>query len=140
MIITKHMTNKIHPVALQAFTGSCAVLIVFPVLLLFGNFSVEPLSLVWPSRSALILLFAVGITATISHLFVVYGLKYSPASTIAPILYLEIVSAAVLGYFVFNDIPDFYSIIGVIIIILAGLYVFIREHSHNAESLKILRE
>ena len=140
MIITKHMTNKIHPVALQAFTGSCAVLIIFPVLLLFGNFSVESLSLVWPSPNALVLLFAVGITATISHLFVVYGLKYSPASTIAPILYLEIVSAAILGYFVFNDIPDFYSIIGVIIIILAGLYVFIREHSHNAESLKILRE
>ena len=63
-----------------------------------------------------------------------------PASTIAPILYLEIVSAAILGYFVFNDIPDFYSIIGVIIIILAGLYVFIREHSHNTVSHKILRE
>ena len=116
------------------------ILIIFPVLLLFGNFSVESLSLVWPSPNALVLLFAVGITATISHLFVVYGLKFSPASTIAPILYLEIVSAAILGYFVFNDIPDFYSIIGVIIIILAGLYVFIREHSHNTASHKILRE
>jgi drug/metabolite transporter (DMT)-like permease len=138
MIITRHMTKKIHPVTLQAFTGTSAVIIIFPLLLIFDNSSFKPLSLVWPSINSFILLLAVGVTATISHLFVVYGLKYSPASTIAPILYLEIVSAAILGYLVFQDIPDFFTVVGVFIIILCGIYVFIREHNQNSYATKVL--
>ncbi|MFL2815185.1 MAG: DMT family transporter [Candidatus Puniceispirillales bacterium] len=140
MIITKHMTKNIHPVTLQAFTGTSAVIIIFPLLLIFDDSSFKPLSLVWPTINSFILLLAVGVTATISHLFVVYGLKYSPASTIAPILYLEIVSAAILGYFVFQDIPDFFTVIGVFIIMLCGVYVFMREHNQNSYAPKILRE
>ena len=140
MIITKYMTKNIHPISLQAFTGSCAVIIIFPLLLIFENTAFHELSLVVPSLNSLLLLMAVGITATISHLFVVYGLKFSPASTIAPILYLEIVSATVLGYFVFSDIPDIFTVIGVLVIIMCGIYVFLREHEQNINSNKIIRE
>ena len=140
MIITKYMTKNVHPISLQAFTGSCAVIIIFPLLLIFENTAFHELSLVVPSLNSLLLLMAVGITATISHLFVVYGLKFSPASTIAPILYLEIVSASVLGYFVFSDIPDIFTVIGVLIIIMCGIYVFLREHEQNINSNKIIRE
>ena len=140
MIITKFMTKNVHPISLQAFTGSCAVIIIFPLLLIFENTSFSELSIVVPSFNSLILLIAVGITATISHLFVVYGLKFSPASTIAPILYLEIVSATVLGYFVFSDTPDIFTVIGVLIIIICGIYVFLREHEQNINSSKIIRE
>ena len=140
MIITKYMTKNIHPISLQAFTGSCAVIIIFPLLLIFENTAFHELSLVVPSLNSLLLLMAVGITATISHLFVVYGLKFSPASTIAPILYLEIVSATMLGYFVFSDIPDIFTVIGVLIIIMCGIYVFLREHEQNINSNKIIRE
>ena len=140
MIITKYMTKNIHPITLQAFTGTSAVVIILPLLLIFNNSFFEPLHIVWPSLKSLLLLIAVGVTATISHLFVVYGLKFSPASTIAPILYLEIVSAAILGYFVFLDIPDHFTVIGVSIIILCGIYIFIREHNQSSHSPKVLRE
>ena len=109
-------------------------------MLIFENTAFHELSLVAPSLNSLLLLMAVGITATISHLFVVYGLKFSPASTIAPILYLEIVSATVLGYFVFSDIPDIFTVIGVLIIIMCGIYVFLREHEQNINSNKVIRE
>ena len=109
-------------------------------MLIFNNTSFNELSLVVPSLNSLILLIAVGITATISHLFVVYGLKFSPATTIAPILYLEIVSASVLGYFVFSDIRDIFTIIGVLIIIMCGIYVFLRDHEQNINSNKIIIE
>ena len=140
MIITKYMTKNIHPITLQAFTGTSAVVIILPLLLIFNNSFFEPLHIVWPSLKSFLLLIAVGVTATISHLFVVYGLKFSPASTIAPILYLEIVSAAILGYFVFLDIPDHFTVIGVSIIILCGIYIFLREHNQSSHSPKVLRE
>ena len=131
MILTRHMTKKIHPIALQSFTGLAAVFIMFPVLCFFSFSNHELLYPIWPNFEFTLLLIGVGITASISHILVVFGLKYAPASTVAPILYLEIVAAAILGYFVFNDIPDLYSIIGVLIVVLSGLYVFMREHFIN---------
>ena len=45
-----------------------------------------------------------------------------------------------LGYFVFSDIPDIFTVIGVLIIIMCGIYVFLREHEQNINSNKIIRE
>jgi drug/metabolite transporter (DMT)-like permease len=32
-----------------------------------------------------------------------------------------------LGYFVFRDVPDFYEILGSIIIVFSGIYIIYRE-------------
>jgi len=34
-----------------------------------------------------------------------------------------------LGYFVFDDVPDALSMLGILIVTLSGLYTFYREHS-----------
>lgn len=53
--------------------------------------------------------------------------RRTPASTLAPFQYLEIVGATILGYVVFGDFPDFWTWIGTAIILASGLYVFHRE-------------
>ena len=72
-------------------------------------------------------LFAVGAFASVSHLLISYALKFAPSTTLAPLHYLEIVSALFFGYLIFNDIPNQMAIIGTSIIIGSGLYVFYRE-------------
>ena len=131
MVLTRYMTNSIHPITLQTYTGLSAVIIIIPLLLIFKNTDFKELSPVWPDMYNFALLIGVGSVASISHIFVVYGLKYAPASAVAPILYLEIVSAALLGYFIFDDIPDILSIFGLLIIISSGIYIFMREHYLN---------
>jgi drug/metabolite transporter (DMT)-like permease len=56
-----------------------------------------------------------------------YALSYAPSSTLAPLHYLEIVSAVALGYLVFGDLPNRVAVLGMIIIIGSGLYVIYRE-------------
>jgi drug/metabolite transporter (DMT)-like permease len=45
----------------------------------------------------------------------------------APLHYLEMVSAVSFGYLVFGDLPNLLTLTGVVIIIGSGLYIFHRE-------------
>jgi len=38
-----------------------------------------------------------------------------------------LIYALISGYIIFNEIPDIYSLIGMALIIMSGIYVFIRE-------------
>ena len=46
---------------------------------------------------------------------------------VAPIRYVSVVWAAVLGYAIWDDVPDARVILGAAIIVAAGLYIWRRE-------------
>jgi drug/metabolite transporter (DMT)-like permease len=56
-----------------------------------------------------------------------YALTIAPAATLAPLHYLEIVTAAILGFYIFDDIPNGLALWGIVIIMASGLYVVHRE-------------
>ena len=58
------------------------------------------------------------------------AVRRAPAGLIAPLQYIEIVSATTLGFLVFGDFPDGWTMVGIAIIVGAGLYVFYRERRH----------
>ena len=68
-----------------------------------------------------------GLAATIGHIFIVWATGNAPASMLAPFQYLEIVTATILGYLVFNELPANSTILGSAIIIVSGIYLFNRE-------------
>lgn len=127
MILTRKMVSDMHPIALQAYTGLGALLLMVPLLLLFNGTGVEPLDPSWPQPRELWLLAGVGLIATLSHVCISFALSMAPASLLAPVQYLEIVGATVLGYFIFSDLPDRMTIMGSFLIVGAGLFVFLRE-------------
>lgn len=59
--------------------------------------------------------------------------RRTPAGTLAPFQYIEIVGATALGYFVFGDFPDMWTWIGTAVILSSGLYVFHRERQNRPE-------
>jgi drug/metabolite transporter (DMT)-like permease len=65
--------------------------------------------------------------AVLASLCVNRSLKLAPASVVVPYQYSMIVWAAIFGYLVFGDVPSVATVIGVAIIIAAGLYIFLRE-------------
>ena len=127
MLLTRGMAQKIHPVTLQAYTALAAILLIWPVLLLFDGSDIAALDPSWPSAYAMWTLLGVGIAATVSHIFISIALSLAPAATIAPLQYLEIVSATLLGYLFFSDFPDATMLAGMGIIVGSGLFVFSRE-------------
>ena len=58
-----------------------------------------------------------------------WSLRFAPSATLAPMQYLEIPAAAVIGWLVFSDFPNGLALIGIVVTVLAGLYIVMRERA-----------
>lgn len=144
ILVTRSLRGRIHPVALQFQTGVAATLILLPFMLLaYGTTSISP---IWQSLNSVrpegiywAYLFGVGFFATVAHMMMTYALTFAPAATLAPLHYLEIITAAILGYLVFGDLPNGLALWGIMIIMASGLYVVHRERITSRANLDALR-
>jgi drug/metabolite transporter (DMT)-like permease len=94
--------------------------------LLFGVV-MAPLAWVMPSPRDFALLSLFGVVSIMGLACINLSLKLAAASVVAPYQYTLIVWAVVLGYAVFGDVPDPFTLCGAAVIIAAGLYIFWRE-------------
>ena len=127
ILVTRGLSRKMHPVALQFHTGLVASLFCTPVLLLAQGSGSDLFDPVWPKGIAWLWLFGAGFFATVSHMMMTYALSLAPSATLAPLQYFELPVATVFGYLVFHDFPNALSLLGIAIIIGAGLYMIHRE-------------
>jgi len=66
--------------------------------------------------------------ATLAQWFGVRVMRLGEASVIGNVDYTQLIWAAIIGYLVWQDFPDAYTLIGAAIIIGSSLYIFRREH------------
>lgn len=128
ILVTRRLSRELPPVAMNFHTAWIAVLIMLPVL---GAGQMLDLPLLALSRAAPVVwlqLFCVALAATVAHLFISYALRFAPSATVAPLHYLEIVSAAAFGWLFFRDWPNLTSWLGITIITASGLFIIWREH------------
>ena len=127
ILVTRGLSRRMHPVVLQFHTGLIASLLCLPVMILAQGTGSELLDPVWPDGVVWLWLFGVGFFATLSHMMMTYALSLAPSATLAPLQYLELPVATLLGYLVFSDFPNALTLTGIAIIISAGLYMIHRE-------------
>jgi len=127
ILVTRGLSRRVHPVAVQFHTGLIASLFCIPILLLAQGSGSNLLDPVWPTGISWLWLFGAGFFATVSHMMMTYALSIAPSATLAPLQYFELPVATLFGYLVFNDFPNTLSLIGIVIIIGAGLYMIHRE-------------
>ncbi len=127
ILITRGLSRHVHPVTLQFHTGLIASLLCLPVMILSHGSGSEWLDPVWPEGINWLWLLGVGFFATVSHMMMTYALSQAPSATLAPLQYLEMPAATLFGYLVFEDFPNTLALIGIAIIVGAGLYMIHRE-------------
>ena len=127
MILTRRMATRMHPITLQVYTGTAALVLALPILVLADGSGIGPLDPSWPTGLDIWFLVGLGVIATLSHVCISFALSLAPASLLAPLQYLEIVAATALGYWIFSDLPNALSFTGIALIVASGLYVFFRE-------------
>lgn len=127
MLVTRHLSRDVHPVAMQFHTAAIAALLCLPLLGLGTALGAAPISFELPQGIFWLWVFCVGLASTVSHMAITYALKFAPSSTLAPLHYLEIVTATLLGYLFFSDFPNLLTFTGIAIIVASGLYVIHRE-------------
>ena len=118
LIVTRKLSTSDSPLLTLLLTGVVGAII----MSLF-----TPTFWVWPTLNQWLMLGAVGFFASVGHLFLILSLKYADASKLAPFTYFEIVTNIAIGYYFFNNFPDAYHFLGLIIIISSGIYIFFRE-------------
>lgn len=129
MLITRQIAKETDPIGLQAVSGLLAVVIIAPVLWVSRGSDIFALQVVAPNLFEWELLIAIGLMGSLSHLLMTWSLRYAPSATLAPMQYLEIPIATIVGFIVFRDLPNGLASLGIAITVGAGLYVILREHS-----------
>jgi len=129
MMTTRLIAKEVDPVALQAVSGVMASTILLPLLGIGAATGFAPLGLVSPAGLEWALLLAIGLLGTLAHLAMTWSLRFAPAASLAPMQYLEIPVATLVGWWIFTELPDTLAAWGIALTVLAGLYVLIREQA-----------
>lgn len=134
LILTRKLAQRTDPVTVQFFTGVAGCLTLSLALLAGTRLGADFLTISTPTLSQWGFMALLGAIGCIGHLLVVWAFRYHDASVLAPLQYLEIVSAVLLGWLVFNDFPTDTTWLGIAIIISSGIYVYWRERRTHSKA------
>ena len=98
--------------------------------LVIGNLVGLPLAIAnWMPQTpeTWFLCFCLGVVFGLAQLLLAKAFSLAPANVLTPFSYFQILSAVVFGFLVFHDTPDRWTVIGIALILGAGLYVFGRN-------------
>ncbi|MEM9584439.1 MAG: DMT family transporter [Pseudomonadota bacterium] len=127
MLVTRQVAKDVDPISMQAVSGIMAIVILCLLYPLLGGHVWGALALITPNTTEFALLGLIGFFGTIAHLLMTWSLRFAPSATLAPMQYLEIPVATIIGFLVFRDWPNGLAQIGIAITIGSGLYIIFRE-------------
>jgi len=83
---------------------------------------------VWPAGPMdWMRLLSLGAFGGLGHYLLILAYRLAPAPSVAPFMYFQLLSMVSLGYLVFGDVPDHWTLLGSLIIVGAGIYLVHRE-------------
>jgi drug/metabolite transporter (DMT)-like permease len=101
----------------------------FYVCLAGASLGAIPQPWVWqmPQGSVWYFIIAMGLAGSFGHYLLIQAHRLAPASVLAPFSYTQIIWMIILGYILFGDVPNNYTLLGAAIVVGSGLFVFLRE-------------
>jgi drug/metabolite transporter (DMT)-like permease len=123
MIATRQASLESEPAKTLAFQCLVGVALLTPQAL--WTWSI-------PAAGELWLFAAMGTMSAVCHFLSIVAFRYGQASILAPLVYLELLGGAAIGFLVFSDVPDAYVWIGALTIIVGGSMTLQRSRSNTA--------
>jgi drug/metabolite transporter (DMT)-like permease len=80
-----------------------------------------------PSPASWPVLAVIGLLALAAECLLILGYRYAFASLLAPFQYVQMLWATFFGWLVFDTLPDLWTCAGAVLVIGAGLYIWLRE-------------
>lgn len=96
----------------------------FSLVSVLGTLPFVILNFVPITKIQFLYLILTGVFASIGQFSLTYAYKYAPASEVAIYNYTNIVFSAIIGFFIWREIPDYLSIIGGTIITVMAIIVY----------------
>ena len=89
-----------------------------------------------PSVGQILILLLAGVFASIAQFALTIAYKYAPAKEISIYTYTQVIFTAILGFVIWNTVPDNYSVFGYFIIIAASANIFLYNKRKDKQKTK----
>jgi drug/metabolite transporter (DMT)-like permease len=109
-------------------TESTAALMLYPQLgISLTGIVIAPLFWVTPNLGDLGLFALAGLFGSVGVMCLTHAFRLAPVATVTPFEYSALIWATLLGFLLWDELPDSYTLIGAGIVISSGLYIIYRE-------------
>ena len=116
IVATRHTARGSDPLKTLAFQSVVGAVLLIPQ----GIWTWQT-----PAAEDLVFFCAMAVMSTISHMFSIAAFRHAEASTLAPLVYCELIRAVVIGYFFFNEALTMVKLVSALAIVagVVGLKV-----------------
>lgn len=126
LIMTRVMSGTERAITTMAYS-SITGLAILSVLV--------PFVWVTPSWHDIFFGIVIGVASTAGQWIVVLAFRYANASVLAPFSYTQLLWVSFLGFLIFGEVPDVWTVTGAAFIVASGLYTAHRERLRRSELL-----
>jgi drug/metabolite transporter (DMT)-like permease len=119
-ILTRKLVASEPPLRLLFHTALFGTLVMSPAVPIFWDGRL-------PTVGQGLLVVSLGIYGGLGHFLLIRAFAETPASLLSPLLYVQLVWAALLGWLIFDQLPDLPAIFGMLIIGASGLSLALRR-------------
>ena len=97
------------------------------LIALIATTFVAPIDWRWPTAGAWVLIVGVAIIGSVANYALIKALDYAEAGAVQPYSYTLLVWATLLGFVVFGDFPDLWTIVGAAVIVASSAYTWYHD-------------
>jgi drug/metabolite transporter (DMT)-like permease len=126
LIMTRMLSGNERVITTMTYSSIAGVLILSAMV---------PLVWVTPSWHDILFGIFIGVASTAGQWIVVLAFRYADASVLAPFQYTQLLWVSILGFVVFREVPDIWTVTGAIFIVGSGLYTAHRERVRRSQLL-----
>jgi drug/metabolite transporter (DMT)-like permease len=126
LIMTRMLSGKERAITTMTYSSMAGVCILSALV---------PLVWVAPSWQDVLLGVFIGVASTAGQWIVVLAFRYAGASVLAPFSYIQLLWVSILGFVVFGEVPDVWTVTGAVFIVASGLYTAHRERVRRSQLL-----
>lgn len=124
MIGNRAVAGRGSALAMQFSVALVATILLCSVFLVGNLTGVAALQVGWPHWSVVVRCAMVATSASCAHSLVYQATTRAGAATIAPMTYVQLLMAGLIGWIFFGERPDATAMLGAAIIVAAGLYLW----------------
>lgn len=123
LIATRQASQRSDPIKTLAFQCVVGTVLLSPQAAF--TFSLPQIEFLW-------LFLGLGLFSAIGHILTILAFRLADASTLAPLVYLELVGSAIIGFLVFSEVPTVMTVTGATLIVVSGLILVSRRDTRPA--------
>jgi drug/metabolite transporter (DMT)-like permease len=128
LIMTRMMSGREHALTTMTYSSIAGVLIVSALV---------PFVWVAPTWHDILFGILIGVASTAGQWIVVLAFRYADASVLAPFSYTQLLWVSILGFVIFGEVPDLWTVTGAAFIVASGLYTAHRERIRRSQLLAL---